>query len=91
LGNWLSLEQCSKILNGVTGGDLRAKRDHATISMLVGCGLRPAEKRLGEEELDGLREDKLKSIRWFAKFLEESAALTVTVRISASAGSVARP
>jgi len=32
------------------------------------------EKRLGEEELGGLREDKLKSIRSFAKFLEESAA-----------------
>jgi len=32
------------------------------------------EKRLGEEELDGLREDKLKLIRSFAKFLAESAA-----------------
>jgi hypothetical protein len=32
------------------------------------------EKRLGEEELGGLREDKLKSIRSFAKFLGESAA-----------------
>jgi len=32
------------------------------------------EKRLREEELGGLREDKLKSIRSFAKFLEESAA-----------------
>ena len=32
------------------------------------------EKRLGEEELDGLREDKLKSIRSFAKFLSEDAA-----------------
>jgi len=42
-GNWLSLEQCSKILNGVTGSDLRARRDHAMISMLVGCGLRRAE------------------------------------------------
>jgi hypothetical protein len=29
------------------------------------------EKRLGEEELGGLREDKLKSIRSFAKFLAE--------------------
>ena len=32
------------------------------------------EKRLGEEELSGLREDKLKSIRSFAKFLAEDAA-----------------
>ena len=29
------------------------------------------EKRLGEEELGGLRENKLKSIRSFAKFLAE--------------------
>ena len=32
------------------------------------------EKRLGEEELGGLREDKLKSIRSFAKFLAEDTA-----------------
>jgi len=32
------------------------------------------EKRLGEEELGGLREDKLKSIRSFAKFLAEDRA-----------------
>jgi hypothetical protein len=32
------------------------------------------EKRLGEEELGGLRENKLKSIRSFAKFLAEDAA-----------------
>ena len=32
------------------------------------------EKRLGEEELGGLREDKLKSIRSLAKFLAEDAA-----------------
>jgi Photoprotection regulator fluorescence recovery protein len=31
------------------------------------------EKRLGEEELGGLGEDKLKSIRSFAKFLAEDA------------------
>jgi hypothetical protein len=33
------------------------------------------EKRLSEEELRGLREDKLKSIRSLAKFLSEDAAL----------------
>ena len=32
------------------------------------------ENRLGEEELRGLREDKLKLIRSFAKFLAEDAA-----------------
>jgi Photoprotection regulator fluorescence recovery protein len=32
------------------------------------------EKRLGEEELGGFREDKLKSIRSFAKFLAEDTA-----------------
>jgi len=32
------------------------------------------EKRLGEEELGGLREDKLKSIRSFAQFLAEDKA-----------------
>ncbi len=32
------------------------------------------EKRLTEEELRGLREDKLKSIRSFAKFLAEATA-----------------
>jgi hypothetical protein len=32
------------------------------------------EKRLREDELRGLREDKLKSIRSFAKFLAEDAA-----------------
>jgi hypothetical protein len=32
------------------------------------------EKRLREEELRGLREDKLKSIRFLAKFLSEDAA-----------------
>jgi Photoprotection regulator fluorescence recovery protein len=32
------------------------------------------EKRLGEEELGGLREDKLKSIHSFAEFLAEDTA-----------------
>jgi integrase len=42
-GNWLSLEECSKILNGIVETGLRAKRDHAIISTLVGCGLRRSE------------------------------------------------
>ena len=32
------------------------------------------ENRLGEEDLRGLREDKLKSIRSFARFLADDAA-----------------
>ena len=32
------------------------------------------EKRLGEEELGGLREDKLQRIRFLAKFFAEDAA-----------------
>jgi hypothetical protein len=32
------------------------------------------EKRISEEDLRGLREDKMNSIRSFAKFLGESAA-----------------
>jgi hypothetical protein len=32
------------------------------------------ENRLGEEDLRGLREEKMKSIRSFAKFLAEDAA-----------------
>jgi hypothetical protein len=35
---------------------------------------RKYDYRLGEEELGGLREDKLKSIRSFAKFLAEDTA-----------------
>jgi site-specific recombinase XerC len=42
-GNWLTLEQCSAVLNGVAGDDLRNKRDRAIIAILIGCGLRRAE------------------------------------------------
>ena len=42
-GNWLTLEQCSDLLNSTGGDDLRAQRDHAIISALVGCGLRRTE------------------------------------------------
>jgi integrase len=42
-GNWLSLEQCSRILRGITDTGLRAKRDQAIISTLIGCGLRRSE------------------------------------------------
>ncbi len=42
-GNWLTLEQCSAVLNGITGDDIRSKRDRAMIAILIGCGLRRAE------------------------------------------------
>ena len=42
-GNWLTLEQCSVVLKGIAGDDLRAKRDRAIIAILIGCGLRRAE------------------------------------------------
>ncbi len=42
-GNWLTLEQCTAVLNGIAGNDLRAKRDRAMIAVLIGCGLRRAE------------------------------------------------
>jgi integrase len=31
------------VLRGISGGDLRAKRDYAIISILMGCGLRRSE------------------------------------------------
>ncbi len=43
MGNWLSLEQCSALLKSISGDGLRAKRDRAIISTLIGCGLRRSE------------------------------------------------
>jgi len=42
-GNWLTLEQCSDLLKGISPDDLRGKRDRAIISTLLGCGLRRTE------------------------------------------------
>jgi site-specific recombinase XerD len=42
-GNWLTPEQCSHLLTSSSGDDLRAKRDHAILSTLIGCGLRRSE------------------------------------------------
>jgi integrase len=42
-GNWLTPEQCSQLLTSSSGDDLRAKRDHAILSTLIGCGLRRSE------------------------------------------------
>jgi site-specific recombinase XerD len=42
-GNWLSAEQSAEVLNRARGETLRAKRDHAMLAMLLGCGLRRSE------------------------------------------------
>jgi len=42
-GNWLSPEQCSAMLKALSGNDLRAKRDYAMVSTLIGYGLRRSE------------------------------------------------
>src|SRR6266516_7029066 len=51
-GNWLSLDQSSQVLNHACGDSLRAKRDYATLAMLLGCGLRRSElARLEADEV----------------------------------------
>ena len=42
-GNWLSAEQGKRLLLTAAGSSLRAKRDYATLAILLGCGLRRAE------------------------------------------------
>ncbi len=42
-GNWLSAEQGAEVLARARGDSLRAKRDYAMLSMLLGCGLRRSE------------------------------------------------
>jgi len=42
-GNWLTADECSKILTQTNGDTLRAKRHHAMLAMLMGCGLRRSE------------------------------------------------
>jgi hypothetical protein len=42
-GNWLTLAQSSDVLNHAGGDSLRAKRDHAMLAILLGCGLRRSE------------------------------------------------
>ena len=43
MGNWLSVEQCNKLLTATAGSTLRDARNHAVLAMLIGCGLRRAE------------------------------------------------
>ena len=50
------------------------KYDYRYSQLTLVLGRLLHENRLSEEELRGLREDKMKSIRSFAKFLAEDAA-----------------
>jgi integrase len=43
VGNWLSPDQGKRLLRTVDVGSLRGKGDHATLAILLGCGLRRAE------------------------------------------------
>jgi hypothetical protein len=54
--------------------EIDRKYDYRYSQLTLVFGRLLYEKRLGEEELDGLREDKLTPIRSFARFLAENAA-----------------
>jgi hypothetical protein len=54
--------------------EIDRKYDYRTSQLTQVFGRLLYEQRLGEKELRGLREDKLKLIRSFAKFLAEDAA-----------------
>ena len=43
VGNWLTAEQGKKLLKAADANALRGKRNHAMLSILIGCGLRRAE------------------------------------------------
>lgn len=43
VGNWLTADQGSALLQGSRSETLRGKREHAILSVLLGCGLRRAE------------------------------------------------
>ena len=43
LGNWLTIDQGRRLLAVPASGSVRDKRDHAILSLLLGCGLRRAE------------------------------------------------
>ena len=43
IGNWLTVEQSKKLLQGLPAETIRGKRDRAILALLLGCGLRRAE------------------------------------------------
>src|ERR1700730_8959662 len=43
IGNWLTGDQAQELLNAVSQGTLRGRRDAALIGLLLGCGLRRSE------------------------------------------------
>jgi site-specific recombinase XerC len=43
IGNWLTGDQAQELLNAVSQGTLRGRRDAAVIELLLGCGLRRSE------------------------------------------------
>src|SRR3989454_10433182 len=43
VGNWLTAEQGKRLLDATGADTLRGKRNHAMLSLLIGCGLRRAE------------------------------------------------
>jgi site-specific recombinase XerD len=57
VGNWLSAEQCKKLLISRSGSTLRDVRNHAILAMLIGCGLRRAEIVTIKVEDFALREE----------------------------------
>src|SRR5438309_5902488 len=57
LGNWLTPEQGRRLLAEADIATPRARRDHAMLAMLIGCGLRRAELLALKLESIQLRED----------------------------------
>ena len=57
LGNWLTPEQGRRLLAEAGVATPRARRDHAMLAMLIGCGLRRAELLALRLESIQLRED----------------------------------
>ena len=58
VGNWLTAEQGKKLLAMHSGKQLRDLRNHAVLSMLLGCGLRRAELVAVKIEDFELREER---------------------------------
>jgi integrase len=57
LGNWLTAEQGRQLLAETAAKDLRSRRNHATLALLIGCGLRRGELLSLRVESIQLREE----------------------------------